>query len=172
VTVDAARLISEAGRKSDVAWIGPVDGRLIGLWCEWDDDALLIVTDGGEQPNPGVTDAHRCVVSFRSKDKGVRIVTFEAVAHRLSPATPEWAQAAGVLRDGRLNASDHDAMLRRWADESSVWRLVPTDTLLEAPGRMHTDSQRAEPAPTPAVTSGAPPLMIGKNPPRRSGRHL
>jgi hypothetical protein len=172
VTVDAARLISEAGRKSDVAWIGPVGGRLIGLWCEWDDDALLIVTDGGEQPAPGLIDTQRCVVTLRSKDKGVRVVTFEAVAHQLAPRSPEWEHAAGVLRDGRLNAPDHDTLLDRWANESGVWRLVPTGSLLEAPGRMRTDSQRAEPAPTPAVTSGAPPLMIGKRPPRRTGGHL
>jgi hypothetical protein len=172
VTVDAALLISAAGRKSDIAWIGPVGGRLLGLWCEWDDDALLIVTDGDEQPDPGLVDARRCVVSLRSKDKGVRIVTFEAVAHRLAPGSPEWEHAVGVLRDGRLNAPDHDTMLERWARESAVWRLSPTDTLLEAPGRMHTDSQRAEPAPTPAVTSGPPPLLMGKKPPRRTGRHL
>lgn len=172
MTVDATGLIREAGRKSDVAWVGPVDGRLIGLWCEWDEDALLIVTDGSEQPNPGLVDAQRCVVCLRSKDKGVRIVTFEAVAHRVAPTSPDWTHAAGVLREGRLNADDHATLLQRWADESGVWRLVPTDTLLESPGNMRTDSQRAEPAPTPAVTSGAPPLMVGRKPPRRRGKHL
>jgi hypothetical protein len=168
----ARRLVVEAGKKSDLAWVGPPGGRQICLWCEWHDDALLLVTGGGEQPDPGLADAATAVVTLRSKDKGVRLVTFEAGVNRLAPRTPHWESAAAVLKEGRLNAPDAPAVLDRWADTSSLWELRPTGRVLESPGDMPADSQRAEPAPTSATTAGKPPLMIGRTPGRKRGKHL
>ena len=171
------QLVIEAGRKSDLAWIGPMGRRQQGVWCEWHDDTLLVLTGGIgsagiEQPNPGLVDGTPADVTLRSKDKGVRVVTFRARAELLEPRSAAWEAAADVLKAGRLNTLDSATVLQRWADECGIWQLTPTDQILEQPGSMSGASHRAVPAATPATTAGSAPLMIGKLPPRRTGRHL
>jgi hypothetical protein len=168
----ARQLVVEAGKKSDLAWVGPPGGRQICLWCEWHEDAVLLVTGGAEQPDPGLADAGTAIVTLRSKDKGVRVVTFEAQVTLLRPRSPQWDAAAVVLKEGRLSAPDAPAVLDRWADCCALWQLRPTGQVLESPGDMPAHSQRAEPAPTSATTAGRPPLMIGRTPGRKRGKHL
>jgi len=168
----SANLVIEAGRKSDLAWVGPIGGRQVGLWCEWLDQALLLVTGGVEQPDPGLIDGSSAAVTLRSKDKMVRIVTFEAHVERLRPGSPQWDVVAAVLKEGRLNTVDSPTVLQRWADECALWRLRPSGTVMEQPGAMPSGSSRAVPAPTPATTTGEQPLMIGRTPGRKSGKHL
>lgn len=155
-----AALVAEAGRKSGLLWAS-WDGstRPRPLWHVWHDGAACVVIDGGEQPAPGLAAAQQAEVVLRSKDTGARLVTWTAGVEVLAARTPEWESAVEALRPERLNAGAEDLAVR-WAESSTVLRLVPTGDVRERPGAYDAGSHAAPPAPTPATTRGKRPPVL------------
>ncbi|MFB4312691.1 hypothetical protein [Actinomadura sp. 21ATH] len=160
---DSSALIAEAARKSGLLWL-----HLPGLpqpraaWHLWHDGAAYVLTGGeGEQPLPGLPEAERLRVTLRGKDKGGRLVSFVAACERVEPGTPLWDEVTPLLAKDRLNAASHEGQTERWAEESYVVRLTPTDEVVEGPGEYGEDYASVRPVPTPATTAGPPPRMIG-----------
>jgi hypothetical protein len=165
-------LVEEATKKSGLIWVsgggapaahaqGPgVPSR--ALWHVWHEGAVCLVGDGpGEQPLPGLVDGGPAVVTVRSKDKGGRLVTWDATVVELAPRSPEWDAAVAELKGKRLNAPDGEAMPERWARECRVLRLEPTGTTASLPD----DDLARAPLPTPATTrqpvpAGLPRLLF------------
>jgi hypothetical protein len=155
-------LVEEATKKSALLWltIGAAPAR--AAWHVWVDGAAYVVSGGGEQPLPGIDTAEQALVTVRSKDKGVRLVSWVAHVQQVEPGTEAWEAAARELQSKRLNAPDGEAAPQRWARESRITRLQPTGEVLERPGAMPTQSGAAPPRPTPATTRGPLPFVIGK----------
>jgi hypothetical protein len=126
-----------------------------------------VVGGGIEQPLPDLAGALEVVVTVTSKDKGDRLVSWVARPRRLEPDTPEWQSAAAVLHAKRLNPPDGERQPQRWAEESQIWRLEPTGTVVEQPGAMPDTSGAAEPRPTAATTRGPLPFVLGRRARRR-----
>jgi hypothetical protein len=61
----------------------------------------------------------------------------------------------------RLNAQSHEGQLERWAEESYVVRLTPTDEVIEGPDDRPGGYATVRPVPTPATTAGPPPRLLG-----------
>ncbi|MFI0353551.1 hypothetical protein [Actinomadura sp. 9N407] len=159
----SAALVAEAAKKSGLLWLtlpGLTQPR--AAWHLWHGDAAYVLTGGeGEQPMPGLPEAERVQVTLRSKDKGGRLISFVAACESVEPGTDLWDEVAPLLAKDRLNAASHESQLERWADESYIIRLTPTDEVLEAPGDYPDDYAAVRPVPTPATTAGPPPRMIG-----------
>ncbi|EFG64701.1 hypothetical protein [Streptomyces sp. SPB074] len=155
-------LVEEAAKKSSLVWVrGEGTDPARALWHVWHEGAVLLVGDGpGEQPLPGLAAGGAAEVTVRSKDKGVRLVTFRAGIEELTARSPGWEAAVGELRGKRLNAADAERMPERWARECRVLRLVPayeTGTL-PAPD----SSLAAPPPPSPASTRVTRPAPLPK----------
>jgi len=144
-----AALVAEAMTKSGLLWIDVAGDRAWPAWHVWDDGAAYVVSGPGEQPLPWLPEEVRLIL--RSKDTGGRLLTLRAHTHVLEPATPEWHQAAELLRASRLNAGGDS--LTRWADGCTVTALVPFDAPIEAPGAYAADAARSAPARTAATTT-------------------
>jgi hypothetical protein len=172
VTTDpdaARRLIAEAMKRSSIAWITvPDGGRPRPAWHLWHEGAAYVVTGGIEQPLPGLAHAEYASVTARSKEAGGRLVTWIAMVQRVVPSNGQWPDAVRELHAKRLNPPDGERALERWMRESTVLRLVPTGELTEVPGSMPDASGAAPPPPSPAITSGPPPFVLGRRarPPR------
>jgi hypothetical protein len=151
-------LVEEAAKKSGLLWL-----ELPGLpqpraaWHIWQDGAAYVLTGGeGEQPLPGLPEAERVTVIMASKDKGGRLVSWEAAVTEVKPDTEEWDAVVPVLAKERLNGDQEQA--ERWAHDSYVMRLAPTGEV----SREHpADYAAVRPVPTPATTAGKGPFMIG-----------
>ncbi|MEV6109807.1 hypothetical protein AB0M28_34630 [Streptomyces sp. NPDC051940] len=150
-------LIEEASKKSSLLWIGDR-----ALWHVWHDGAVHVVGDGQEQPLTGLSDGGVVHIVARSKDKGARIVAWQARVTELAPGTDAWAAAVDELKAKRLNAPDGERMPERWARECRVLRLdatgTPDDTLPNT-------SLATPPVPTPnntrhAIPAGLPKLLF------------
>ncbi|GAA5077104.1 hypothetical protein HNP84_003649 [Thermocatellispora tengchongensis] len=115
------QLIEEGAKKSGVLWLTLDRPRL--AWHAWHDGAIYLVTGGGEQHLPGLTDRSQVRVTLRSKDNGGELVAFEAAVEVIDQAAAPDAVAA--LAKERLNARDGAGMTDRWARESQVVRLTP-----------------------------------------------
>ena len=165
-TLDAA-LFVEAVRKSEVGWLRVADAREQPVWWVWHDDALVMVTGGQEQPDPGLVDGGTVVVIARSKDKGARLVSATCRVASLPTGSDDYQAMATALHGKRLNSPDGGAAVDRWRRESVLWRLSPDGDVVEAPGAMSADSHRREPTPTSATTRGKAPLVIGRRARRR-----
>jgi hypothetical protein len=87
----------------------------------WREGALWLVTGAGEQEVPGLADGSRCAVVLRSPSTHSRLLGTTAVAHAVTPGSPEWDTALPALAAARLNAPSHPA--ERWAD-ATIYRLV------------------------------------------------
>jgi hypothetical protein len=105
---------------------------------------------------PGLADGGSAVVTVRSKDKGGRLVAWEATVVELAPRSPEWEAAVAELKGKRLNAPDGEAMPERWARECRVLRMEPTGTTLPLPD----GDLAAVPVPTSATTRQAVPAGL------------
>lgn len=156
-------LVAEAAKKSGLLWL-----ELPGLpqpraaWHVWHGDAIFVLTGGaGEQPLPGLPEAERVRATLPSKDKGGRLVSFDAACEVVEPGTPLWDEIAPVLAKGRLNARGHEGQVERWAEESYIVRLSPAGEAAEGPGRYRDDYATVRPVPTPATTAGPPPRLMG-----------
>ncbi|MGW1895722.1 hypothetical protein ACWCP6_36570 [Streptomyces sp. NPDC002004] len=151
-------LVEEATKKSGLIWVQGT-GPARALWHAWLDGAAHLVGDGpGEQPLPGLADGEEATVTVRSKDKGGRIVGWQARVRELSPGTPEWEAAVAELKGKRLNAADGEAMPERWARECRVLRLEPTGATIGLP----SGSLAAAPAPSGATTRKPVPAALPK----------
>nr|WP_320778317.1 hypothetical protein [Streptomyces sp. CRN 30] len=150
-------LVEEATKKSGLVWVRAPGGPARPLWHVWHEGAACLVGDGpGEQPLSGLADGGDAVVTVRSKDKGGRVVTWEATVVQLTPGSPEWEAAVAELKGKRLNARDGEAMPERWSRECRVLRLEPNGTTRPLPG-----SALAEPPlPTPATTRRPVPAAL------------
>ncbi|MFF4570568.1 hypothetical protein [Streptomyces sp. NPDC001410] len=155
-------LIEEASKKSGLIWVRGADAPAArALWHVWHEGAVCLVGDGpGEQPLPGLTDGGSAEVTVRSKDKGGRLVSWQATVSELASGSPEWEAAVAELKGKRLNAPDGEEMPGRWARECRVLRLVPTGASAPLPA----GSLAERPLPTPATTrqpipAGLPRLL-------------
>lgn len=168
-----AALLEEAARKSALLWLTPPDKPARPAWHVWTSGAVHVVGAGPgaqeEQPLPDLAATDRVLVTLRSKDKGVRLLTFTARPTRLDPGSPEWAAAAKDLAASRLNAHDASGLVQRWAEGAHIWRLDPTGEVTERPGAMSSDAHAAPPLPTPATTRGPLPYVLGRRRRRRPG---
>ncbi|MGW3110210.1 hypothetical protein [Streptomyces sp. NPDC001091] len=161
-------LIEEATKKSGLIWVRGAEAPAARpLWHVWHDGAACLVGDGpGEQPLPALTDGGAAEVAVRSKDKGGRLVTWPATAHRLTPGSAEWEAAVAELKGKRLNAPGGEEIAARWARECTVLRLVPTGAVAPPP----TGSLAEPPLPTPATTRAPVPPALPKLLARRRRR--
>jgi hypothetical protein len=162
-------LVEEATKKSGLIWVKGPGAAARALWHVWHEGAACVVGDGpGEQPLPRLADGGPAEVTVRSKDKGGRLVTWQAEVVELAPDGEAWRAAVAELKGKRLNAPDGEAMTGRWSRECRVLRLVPTGATAPLP-----DGSLAEsPLPTPATTrhpvpAGLPRLLLKKKRKRR-----
>lgn len=160
-------LVEEATKKSGLIWVRGETGPSRALWHVWHDGAVFLVGGGpGEQPfaGLGLTEGARALVTVRSKDKGGRLIAWQARVTEPAPRSEEWSAAVAELRAKRLNAPDASSTTERWARECRVLRLTPE----ESPAR--TDfgdaAHAAPPLPTDATTRRPMPAAL----PRLLGR--
>jgi hypothetical protein len=151
-------LVAEATSKSGLIWVTVDGGRPAPLWHVWQADAAYVLTGGTEQPAPGLADAGQADVTVRSKTSGGRLVTWRATVTAVAPGTDEWERLVPGLLNQRLNAPDGRQAPERWARECVLLRLAPTGELLDTPD----GSGAAPPPPSPAVTSGPLPFVLGR----------
>jgi hypothetical protein len=157
-----AAFVAELAGKSDLIWIHSGADQPRPVWSVWHDDHIAVVTDGAEQPNPGLADGSTVTVILRSKDNWARQASVRTAVEKLLPGSEAWDETVAVLHPKRLNASDGDQQPKRWARESTVWRLHPSDDFTEEPGSYKDDPLRAEPMPTAATTLARRPFHAGR----------
>ncbi|MEV0372959.1 hypothetical protein AB0I10_24565 [Streptomyces sp. NPDC050636] len=158
-------LIEEATKKSGLIWVRGASGPSRALWHLWHDGAACLVGDGaGEQPlaDLGLTDGGLATVTVRSKDKGGRLIAWQARVSELAPEGEAWRAAVDELKGKRLNAPDADTITERWARECRVLRLEPTGAAEQRPGAMPDGSHAVPPLPTPATTRRPAPAALPK----------
>lgn len=155
-------LTAEAAKKSDLLWVEVSDVTPRAMWHVWHQGAVLVVTGGLEQPDPGLRDGGSARLVLRSRDKGSRLLSLDATVQQVDAADPDWDELAAALHGKRLNSPDGDAAIDRWRTGSQLWRLTPTGTASESPGAMSDSSHRAEPPDTPATSRTRQPFHLGK----------
>lgn len=165
-------LVDEAMKRSSLVWIALPDGsRPRPAWHVWHGGAAYVLTGGaGEQPLPGLPEAELVTVVVRSKDKGGRLVSWEASVAEVPAGSEEWDGLAPLLFKERLNAAPQpDEVVEegraytpvpRWARESYLMRLTPTGRYPESPGAYESYSA-VRPVPNPAVNAARRPFMMG-----------
>ncbi|MBQ0983850.1 hypothetical protein KBZ10_04790 [Streptomyces sp. F63] len=158
-------LIEEAAKKSGLVWVRGSADPDRPLWHVWHEGAVCVVGGGpGEQPLTGLDRADgsgartTVTVTVRSKDKGGRLVSFQAAVTELPPGSPEWAATVAELSGKRLNAPDSGSVTERWARECRVLRLTPAG----GPAPLPDGSLAAPPPVTPATTRRAAPGALPK----------
>jgi hypothetical protein len=160
----SSALVDEATKKSGLIWVNAGTSPPQAVWHVWRDGAAYLVSGGIEQPLPDLEQALAngtpVTVTVRSKDKGGRLVAYQARPVRVKPGTEEWDAAVADLHAKRLNAPDGEGQPARWARESSVIRLEPTGTVVEGPGQMPAESHAAPPPASPATTLGRLPYVL------------
>lgn len=161
----ALALVAEGCTRSGVVWIRPEGGERHHLaWHVWHENAVHVVSGGGEQALPELTGAVEVVVP--SKDTGVRLVTALAEARVLAPGTGEWTNAVQVLAAKRLNVHDPSEQRDRWARTSTVTRLEPVRVLGAGAGDDSTPAGAVRP-PVEGSTTGSKPWHLGGRARRR-----
>jgi hypothetical protein len=165
-------LVDEAMKKSSLVWIALPDGsRPRPAWHLWHGGAAYVLTGGeGEQPLPGLPEADRVTVITRSKDKGCRLVSWQASVEEVPSDGPEWEEVAPLLFKERLNARPQPgeevdegqsySPVPRWARESYLMKLTPTGVYPESPGE-YEEYAVVRPVPNPAVNATRRPFMLG-----------
>jgi hypothetical protein len=162
-------LLAEAAAKSDLVWLRPpAQQRAWPAWHVWHDDAVHVVSGGGEQPLPALDGPVDLVV--RSKDTWQRLLTLPARATPLRPDDDRWAAAATALAAARLNASVPPAQLpQAWRESATITRIDAIGPPTEQPGDYDESSHAAPPPETPATRSGWRPWHAGGRRRRRRG---
>lgn len=160
---DVPPLVGEATKKSGLLWVAVGDARPVAAWHLWKDDRAYVVVGPGEQDVPGLADAAEAVVTVRSSDKGMRIVTWRAAVSRVAPGGEEWDEVLPQLLAGRLNLTDAATAGERWASTAAVVRLDPTGELEPLPDT----NDAAPPPPSPARTRTTIPHTVGRATRRR-----
>ena len=155
--VNVTRLLAEAASKSGVMWIEVPDRGAHAVWFVWHDDedprgagpAAYVVSGIGEQRLPHLPDEVGLI--FRSKDSGARLLSLRASARELDPASPEWEQAAEVLRAERLNATGD--VVARWREGCVIHVLTPHGRPDESPGSYAAEHGRVTVTPARGTTA-------------------
>ncbi|MGW1376764.1 hypothetical protein ACWD6P_21185 [Streptomyces sp. NPDC002446] len=159
-------LIEEATKKSGLIWVRGTTGPARALWHVWHEGAACLIGDGpGEQPlaDLGLTAGSVATVTVRSKDKGGRLVVWQARVVEPEPGSEAWQAAVEELKGKRLNAPDADVITERWQRECRVLRLEPAGHEAEQrPGRMPEVSHAAPPLASPAITRRPIPAALPK----------
>lgn len=158
-------LIEEATKKSGLIWVRGSAGPSRALWHLWLDGAACLVGDGpGEQPlaDLGLTDGGPATVTVRSKEKGGRLIAWQARVVEAAPESEAWRAAVDELKGKRLNAPDANTITERWARECRVLRLEPTGEAGQRPGAMPDESHAAPPLATSAITRRPVPAALPK----------
>ncbi|MRJ74973.1 hypothetical protein GEV29_00325 [Aeromicrobium sp. SMF47] len=127
----ATNLVAELAKKSGLVWIA-YGGRTHAVWHEWVGDAVCVVSGGGEQRLPGIADQSSVRLLLRSKTTRALAAEADARVEIVPPGSEHWDPVTTALKAGRLNLSDSDRAIERWAAESVVVRLVPTDRVVVA----------------------------------------
>jgi hypothetical protein len=154
-------LLAEAARKSDFLWIRRHgEQRAWPAWHVWHEEAVTVVSGGGEQILPSLEGPVDLLV--RSKDTWQRLLTVPAQATTVSPDDERWAGAASALAAARLNAPVPPADLPGvWRGSATITRIDPVGPPSEQPGDYDVSSHAAPPPPTPATRSGWRPWHAG-----------
>lgn len=161
----APLLIDEATKKSGLVWVG-TPAAVSPVWLLWHEGSAYVLTGPGEQSADGLAEGVPTTVTVRSKDKGGRLVTWEAAVTALTPGAEDWDAIVPLLMGKRLNLVDGEAAAARWAREAAIHRLTPTGRLVESPGAsgsMPDGSLAAAPPPTPATTDVPMPFTVGSS---------
>jgi hypothetical protein len=121
-------LVGEAMKKAAIIWVAPgADQPPYPLWCLPIDGALYVVTDGDEQPAPGLGGATTATVAARG-DHGGLIATWTAQVQRVRPGGADWDAVAPLLAAKRLNTpGSAAALVDVWTATSTITRLTPID---------------------------------------------
>jgi hypothetical protein len=122
--VTTTDLVAELAKKSGLVWV-TYAGRDHAVWHEWFGDAVCVVSGGREQSLPDIAEQRRVTVSLRSKSTRALAARVEARVDVVAPDSEHWHGVTSALRSGRLNLTDTDTAVERWAAESVVVRLVP-----------------------------------------------
>ncbi|HEX5018676.1 MAG TPA: hypothetical protein VFX15_13950 [Actinomycetes bacterium] len=162
--------VAELVGKSDLVWVHADDRGARPVWTVWHDGAIALVTDGLEQPNPGLRDGNGAVVVLRSHEERSRQLTIGVTVEELVAGSAAWDAAVKTLHPKRLNAPDGERQPERWARESTIWLLHPTGDIKERPGDYSDDAHRAEPLPTNATTLNRTPYHAGRATKKRRRR--
>ncbi len=136
-------LVADLAKKSGLVWI-EFAGRTQAVWHEFVDGDVCVVGDGGEQPLPDVRDGDTVTLLLRSKTNRQLVATAPATVTVVSPDAPDWDAVTAALKSGRLNLSDSDHAVERWARESRVLRLVPREPVTLA-GDLSTERRQTSP---------------------------
>lgn len=126
--MNATDLVAELAKKSGLLWI-TYAGRTHAVWHEWVGDAVCVVAGGTEQPLPDIERHETVILSLRSKSTRALVAEATAKVEVVSPESEHWDAVTTALKAGRLNLTDSDHAIERWARESVVVRLVLTDQI-------------------------------------------
>ncbi|KGN33647.1 hypothetical protein N802_07455 [Knoellia sinensis KCTC 19936] len=156
-SINVTRLLAEAASKSGVLWVEVPDAGTHAVWFVWHDDedprgtgpAAYVVSGHGEQTLPDLPDV--VTVILRSKDTGGRILRLRASVREVDKATPEWDEAAEILRSNRLNATGD--VLARWREGATIHVLAPHGIPEEGPGTYAAESGRVTVSPARGTTA-------------------
>ena len=118
-------LIAELAKKSGLVWVSYAR-HTHAVWHEWVGDAVCVVAGGTEQPLPDIEKHQTVTLSLRSKTSRALVAQTGASVEVITPDSEHWASVTETLKSGRLNLTDADHAIERWARESVVVRLVPT----------------------------------------------
>lgn len=136
-------LIAELAKKSGLVWVSYAH-HARPVWHEWVGDAVCLVAGGTEQPLPDIEHHQTVTLLLRSKSTRALTARVEARVEVLTPDSEYWDPVTTALKAGRLNLTDSDGAIERWARESVVVRLVPCgDALL--PGDIPSAIGRTSP---------------------------
>lgn len=152
-------LVAELAKKSGLVWVSyGVPPRHHAVWHTWTAGAICIVANGSEQPLPRIEDESQVEVALRGRTTPFLLATITADVEVLGPESPSWDETTTALIAGRLNLLEPETARQRWADGSTVVRLVPV-AIDAAPGRLPHDAARAAPVGSPALTTRGVPWV-------------
>jgi len=141
--VNRTDLVAELAKKSGLVWISYA-GHTRAVWHEWIDGAVCVVAGGTEQPLPDIERHDTVILSLRSKSTRALVAEVKARVEVVTPDSEHWDAVTLALKAGRLNLADGDHAIERWATESVVVRLVPTDEI-SLPDQIATSIRHTSP---------------------------
>ncbi|MCW2831559.1 MAG: hypothetical protein JWP31_2251 [Aeromicrobium sp.] len=140
-------LLTDLAKKSGLVWIS-YGGATHPVWHEWVGTAVCVVAGGTEQPLPAIAEQTVVTLHLRSKTTRSLVAEAEAAVEVVVPGSEHWDVVTTALKAGRLNLTDSDRAIERWAAESVVVRLIPTGTT-SLPGHIDTSIGHTAPRLSP-----------------------